>query len=320
MTKKENYLKAIFNQNPEWVPYDSEAVVTVLPPVCERPAFAGKDIFGCEWLLEEEAEGGTYPANRNFVITDISDWKSQLKRPDVFLCDWSEARQKAAGIDREQYLVGGFIEMGIFERLYLLLGIEESLVAFYTNEEEMYDLASAIADYKIEFLNKYHKEVGIDILWYGDDWGTQANLFISPEKWRKIIKPHTKRIYDCAKSLGIIINQHSCGRIESILGDVVEMGANVWNPCQPCNDLAALKKIYGDKICFCGGIDSQFVLDNPASTVDDVIEEVKTRLQEMSLPNGGYIAAPSHTVPYDMNKMQAMKKTIEIYGREIYNH
>ena len=210
--------------------------------------------------------------------------------------------------------------MGIFERLYLLLGIEESLVAFYTNEDEMYELASAIADYKIEFLKKYHKEVGLDILWYGDDWGTQENLFVSPEKWRKIIKPHTKRIYDCAKSLGIIINQHSCGKIESILGDVVEMGANVWNPCQPCNNLAALKKMYGDKICFCGGIDSQFVLDNPKATVDDVIGEVKCRLEEMSLPNGGYIAAPSHTVPYDIHKMQAMKNTIEIYGREIYNH
>ena len=79
LTRKENYLKAIFNQNPEWVPYNAEAVITVLPPVCERPALPGKDIFGCEWLLAEEAEGGTYPANRDFVIQDITEWKSQLK-------------------------------------------------------------------------------------------------------------------------------------------------------------------------------------------------------------------------------------------------
>ena len=84
-------------------------------------------------------------------------------------------------------------------------------------------LASAIADYKIAFLKKYHEEVGINCLWYGDDWGTQSNLFISPDIRRRVIKPHTKRIYDCAKSPGIIINRHSCGKIESIVGDLTRL-------------------------------------------------------------------------------------------------
>jgi len=316
MTIKENYLKAIFHQNPEWVPSVDEAVRTVMPPVCERPSLPGKDIFGCEWLLEADAQGGTYPANRNFVITDLSNWREQITVPDLAACDWSAAREKAAKIDREQYLVGGFIEMGIFERLYLLLGMEEALMAFYTDEEEMYELAAFIADYKIDFLKKYHEEVKFDILWYGDDWGTQSNLFISPEKWRKIIRPHTQRIYDCAKSLGIIINQHSCGKIDSILGDLVEMGANCWNPCQPCNNLAAMKQKYGKQICFIGGVDSQFVLDNASATPADVVTEVKRRIDEMASPDGGYIIGPSHTIPYDPDKLNAMNNTIREYGRK----
>ena len=84
--------------------------------------------------------------------------------------------------------------------------------------------------------------IPLDIIWYGDDWGTQSDLFLPPNVWRRIVKPHTQRIYACTKERGILINQHSCGRIESIFGDVVEMGADVWNPCQPCNDLAALKR------------------------------------------------------------------------------
>lgn len=319
MTRKENYLKALFNQNPQWVPYVDEAVITVMPPVCERPGLPGKDAFGCEWLLEEEAEGGTYPANYNFVITNLLEWRTQVKIPDVYACDWSEARKKAAEIDREKYLVGGFIEMGIFERIWLLMGMEEGLMAYYTDEDELFELAGAIADYKIEFLKKYHQEVGIDILWYGDDWGTQDNLFISPEKWRKIIKPHTQRIYDCARSLGILVNQHSCGKIESIFGDIVEMGAVSWNPCQPCNDLAGLKQKYGDKICFIGGVDSQFVLDNRSATTVDVVNEVKRRIDEMALPNGGYIIGPSHSVPYDPAKLNAMQETIRVHGRKIYD-
>jgi len=318
MTQKENYLRALKRENPEWVPYMDEAVRTVMPPVCERPAIAGKDAFGCRWELEEKAEGGTYPANRDFVITDLQQWRTQFKAPDVNACDWSQARGEAMKIDREQYLVGGFIEMGIFERIWLLMGMEEALMAYYTDEEALFDLAGAIADYKIEFLKKYHREVKPDILWYGDDWGTQSNLFISPKKWREIIRPHTKRIYDCAKSLGIMVNQHSCGKIEPILPDIIEMGATSWNPCQPCNDLAGLKKQYGDKLCFIGGVDSQFVLDNHNATPEDVVCEVRRRIDEMALPDGGYIVGPSHSVPYDPEKLKAMHDTIRDYGREIY--
>jgi uroporphyrinogen-III decarboxylase len=318
MNIKENYLRAIKRQNPQWVPRAGEAVITVRPPICERPKTAGKDVFGCEWAINENAKGGTYPAERNFVITDINKWREQVTFPDVDAFDWSAAKEEAQKIDKENYLVGGFIEMGLFERIYLLMGMEEALMAYYTDEEEIEALASAIADYKIEFLKKYHEQIGINHLWYGDDWGTQSNLFISPEIWRRVIKPHTKRIYDCAKSLGIIINQHSCGKIESVVGDLVEMGADCWNPCQPCNDLCGLKKQYGDSICFIGGVDSQFVLDNDLATADDVVDEVIKRIDEMALPNGGYIIGPSHSVPYNPEKLEAMNRTIKEYGSKIY--
>ena len=97
------------------------------------------------------------------------------------------------------------------------------------------------------------------------------------------------------------------------------MGTTSWNPCQPCNDLAGLKKKYGDKICFIGEVDSQFVLDNHTATTADVINEVKRRIDDMALPNGGYIIGPSHSVPYDPEKLNAMQDTIREYGSAIYN-
>ena len=315
MTKKENMLRAIQRQNPEWVPNGMESLAYAPNPVVERPDAAGKDAFGILWALEEGAEGGTYPAMGGHIIHDIGDWRDKLVLPDLDAIDWSKTRAFAKTVDRDEKLVNGFVEMGLFERSYLLLGMEEALIAYLEEPEEMEAMLSVLADYKIELIKRYHEAAGgLDIIWYGDDWGTQNNLFIPPNVWRQTIKPHTQRIYDCMHELGIIVNQHSCGKIDSVFGDVVEMGADAWNPCQPCNDLAGLKREYGGKICFIGGIDSQFVLDRPGVTPEEVRAEVEKRMREMK-QGGGYVAAPSHSVPYDPALVRAMVDAIRDFGR-----
>lgn len=133
-----------------------------------------------------EALAGDLPGGADLHEHSVQDEKGLFRQ---FLI--REARPAAAGVDREEYLVSGFVEMGLFERSYLLMGMEEALMAYYTHPEEMSDLCSAIADYKIAVIRKYHQVTGMDILWYGDDWGTQSNLFLSPEIWRKVIRPHT---------------------------------------------------------------------------------------------------------------------------------
>ena len=115
----------------------------------------------------------------------------------------------------------------------------------------------------------------------------------------------------------MIVNQHSCGKIDAIFEDIVQMGADMWNPCQPCNDLAGMKRRFSGRIAFCGGIDSQFVLDNPRATAADVRAEVRMRIDTLA-GGGGYIAEPSHVVPYRQEIMDAMKDEILTYGREFY--
>lgn len=317
MTNKENYLRALLIQNPQWVPreMDKDVIRVIWNCIVERPDKAGRDVWGVEWEYDPGAEGGTYPAVGNYVITDIEKWREQVVFPDLEQADWKSAREQADAVDREQYVVEGYTEMGIFERSYLLMGMEEALMAYYTNPEEMYELAGAIADYKIDFLHRFIETIKPDSMMYGDDWGTQNNLFISPDIWRAVIRPHTQRIYECIRSHGVIVKQHSCGKIESIFGDLVEMGVQGYNPCQPCNDLAMLKQKYGDRICFCGGIDSQFVLAAPNKTPQDVQDEVCRRMNDLKGKHGGYLCGPSHDVPYDTEKLDAMMRAIEKYGK-----
>jgi hypothetical protein len=327
MNEKENLLRVIRHDSPEWVPNGMSCVATFGPPVIERPGDARLDDWGVKWDLEDAAQGGTYPAPGGHTVTDLSKWKNQVHIPDVDTMDWDslvcsrtqegERVDPQSIIDRDVQLACGFVEFGVFERSYLLLGMEEALASYVTEPELMNEMAGAIADYKIRLIERFDDLVDLDMIWYGDDWGMQDNLLVPVETWRSIIKPHTKRIYDCLKDRNIIINQHSCGKIEAVFGDMVEIGADIWNPCQPCNDLAALKKSFSGRISFCGGIDSQFVLDRPGVTPDEVRAEVRKRIDELA-QDGGYIAGPSHGVPYDRELIDAMNDEIAVYGRAFY--
>jgi uroporphyrinogen-III decarboxylase len=232
--------------------------------------------------------------------------------------DWASIRARADAVDRGENLLMGLVEMGLFERAYLLLGMEQALMALITEPDEMSQMLGVVADYKIELIRKFDDVADPDMLWFGDDWGTQQALFMPPATWRRVIKPHLKRIYDCMKQRGILINQHSCGKIDAIFGDLVELGADLWNPCQPCNDLARLKRDYGDRISFHGGMDSQFVLDRPGVTAEEVRAEAR-RVIDILAPGGGYVAGPSQRVPRDPALVAALKDEVQQYGREIYD-
>ncbi len=314
MNAKENLLRAINHDHPLWVPNSMENSIQFFPPVVERPKTTGKDAFGVKWGIDSKAKGGTYPVHNGHTISDICNWREQITIPDIEQLDWSEIIEQVESIDRNEHLLSGFFEMGLFERSYLLLSMEEALIAYLAEPDHMNQMLAAIADYKIALIRKFNEVADLDLVWYGDDWGTQENLFVSPEIWRKIIKPHTQRIYNCIKECGAIVGQHSCGMIEPIFGDMVEMGAKIWNPCQPCNDLAGLKKRFSGQIAFCGGIDSQFVLDRAGVTPEEVRAEVRKRIDELA-DGGGYVASPSHSVPYDPIILEAMNDEISRYGK-----
>ena len=323
MTEKENLLRAIRHQNPEWVPNAFKIMQTVCfldPPVVERPMGAGTDDWGVKYLFNAAEEDGSYPLQDEFVVTDITKWREQVRFPDVDAMDWTNIAEgwerkpiDLSTIDRENRLVVGMVRIGVFERLYLLMGMENALINYLEEPEEMAALAEAIADYRIRLIRKFAQTVKLDMIWYSDDWGTQTSLFISPESWRQIIMPQTKRIYDCAKELGLLFCQHSCGKIEAIFPDFVSMGPDIWNPCQPCNDLAELKRRFGDKICFFGGIDSQ-LLGKPDITIDEVRAEVRLRIDQLAGVDG-FIAAPSQTTVYAPQVVGAMFAEIDAYGK-----
>ena len=155
ISHKENLLRAIRHQNPAWVPNGMESVTSISSPVVERPAQAGMDAFGVDWSLEQDAEGGTYPTHNGHPITDLSCWREQITMPNLDEIDWTPLKAKAEDIDRDICIVSGFVEMGLFERSYLLLRMEDALMSYLTAPHIMADLLNTIADYKIQLIERF---------------------------------------------------------------------------------------------------------------------------------------------------------------------
>jgi uroporphyrinogen decarboxylase len=161
-------------------------------------------------------------------------------------------------------------------------------------------LLDRINEYFIAWNKNYLASVDgkVDIVAIGDDYGMQDRTILSPEMWRKCIKPRYAELIDSIKSNypNVKLFHHSCGSIYPIIDDLIEIGVDILNSIQPtAKDMEPekLKKKYGDRITFHGGIDVQNLL--PFGTPREIQSEVRRRL-EILAENGGYIVAPSHNI------------------------
>jgi uroporphyrinogen-III decarboxylase len=199
----------------------------------------------------------------------------------------------------------------IFETAWALRGYEQLMVDFVQNP----DLAEHILDIPYRYhltAAKKLVEMGVDMIWTGDDVGMQTGMLISPRIWRKFFKPRMANFIASLKAINpqVKVAYHSDGNIFSIIPDLIEIGLDVLNPIQPtCMDPVQLKKSFGDRLCFWGSIDEQYTL--PFGTPEQVRQEVLTRLSTLG-KNGGLILGPTHHVQLDtpMENFWAMINTI----------
>jgi uroporphyrinogen decarboxylase len=120
---------------------------------------------------------------------------------------------------------------------------------------------------------------------------------MGPDLWREFIAPRVARLYREAKSHGKYVFIHCCGQITGIFDDLIDFGVDCFNPLQPeVMDVLDIKRRYGDRLSFYGGISTQRML--PFGTVGDVRDEVGRLLRDLG-EGGGYIASPAHAIPPD---------------------
>jgi uroporphyrinogen decarboxylase len=158
----------------------------------------------------------------------------------------------------------------------------------------------------------------VDIIKIGDDLGTQESLLMSPDMYRAILKPvHADYIRYIRERTSARIFFHTDGDVFPLIDDLVEIGIDILNPIQTSagkmSNLEALKARWGDRLTFCGGIDTHRIL--PAGTPDEVREEVRRVIQILG-PGGGYMVSSVHTIMNDVpaENILAMVDAVEDHG------
>jgi uroporphyrinogen decarboxylase len=184
-----------------------------------------------------------------------------------------------------------------------LRGYEDWFVDVLTDHELICYLFDTILDISCEMVSRALDEVGpfIDVIGISDDLAMQNSMFVSPETYRELIKPRHKRFFDLIRSkTSAKIVFHTCGAVEPLIGDFIDIGVDALNPVQVAAkgmDPLTLKQKYGRHITFWGGIDTQHLLPN--ATPERVYEETR-RIIEIFGRDGGYVLNAVHAIQPDV--------------------
>lgn len=209
---------------------------------------------------------------------------------------------------KKDYLIIGDIEVTVFSLAHQLAGMEKLLVDMMMEAEYVIPLFEACANFQTE-IGLRLIEKGVDAIWFGDDFGTQTNLIMSPETFREQLKPAYKKMIHRFKEANpdIIPILHCDGAVAELLDDIHEIGFEVFNPVQPGvpgHLPKDMKTRFGNKFSFWGAIDQQDLL--PKGTDEELEKDIIEKISILG-EGGGYMISPAHIIQEDVTPERVLK-------------
>jgi len=206
----------------------------------------------------------------------------------------------------------GSIGFTMFERAWTLRGMENLLTDMVLEPSFVHELMDAICEFNLQIID-LALAFDIDGFHFGDDWGQQKGLIMGPGHWNTFIKPRMARMFERVKSKGKFISLHSCGDVSDAFPGLIEIGLDCYQTFQPeIYDIKKVKDEYGSSLSFWGGISTQRML--PFETPDGV-RRITAETLNIMRKGGGYIAAPTHAMPYDIPAENAVAM-IEVFENQ----
>lgn len=262
------------------------------PPIAERHDAFGIRYRSIDYGTGAYSEAETHPLAA-FESVEAIEAAYTWPRADWYDYSVIPAQVAAAG---EAPVRGGGSEP--FLTYCLLRGMEQAMMDMLEHPDIVDYCLGKLFDLAYETtLRTYEQASGrIMITYVAEDMGSQDRMMFSPAQVRRFLLPGMKRMIDLAHQAGAYVFHHNDGAVRPILPTMIEAGIDVLNPIQwrcPGMEREGLKRDFGDRIIFHGGVDNQYTL--PMGTVAEVRREVADNLAILGA-GGGYILAPCHNI------------------------
>lgn len=220
-------------------------------------------------------------------------------------CDYSGVAGWCARYP-DHALMYGFAD--VWERPALVRGWEQFLIDMAEQPEWAHRLCRIFTDFYLEDYTRAQQAAGgrIDLFLLLTDLGGQGAPLISPRMFEQFVAPYMGEMIDRIHELGARVMFHSCGFVRPFIPRLIELGVDVLDPIQPVAPSMspeALKADFGDRLCFHGGIDTQYILTR--GTPEEVAAEGE-RYSRVLGAGGGYILCSAHLFQPDVPPENAL--------------
>ena len=313
-----NWIKAIRFEKPDaipmlfhindacWQAYPQEALLELmeghpdlfpdfrrpaLPYVPQYAAVARRDVpytddFGCVWKTTMDGIVGTVVEH---PLADWANWES-YRGPDpsrvmgIGPIDWeAEAQAVRRARERDGFCQGGLRHGHTFLQLCDIRGYQNLLYDMADGEERLWELIELVEQFNLEIVRRY-VAMGVDMMGYPEDLGSQRGPMLSPAMFRTYIQPSYRRLMRPALEAGIGIHMHSDGDIRALCDDLIDSGVQVINLQDLVNGIDWIASRFRGKICVDLDIDRQKI--TPLGTPRQIDALSRREVEAISTPQG----------------------------------
>jgi len=340
-----NFFKAINFNKPEWIPgfvsllpatwlkYGKllEKIVLVHPRLfphyhqgdylrmqIPRNYQKGRwvDVWGVTWEGLQEGLANA-PVES---LAPLQDWSKldSYQVPDPLEFDWTGERIN--WVEREKQLrqaksqgkivAGGLPHGAMYMRLYYLRGFTNLMLDIADNQSQLQKLISLVCDYNRKLVDKW-LSLGVEMMFFGDDLGLQKSLPISPENWRRYLKPAFFQLFQPCRQQGVLVSLHTDGYILDIIPDLVECGVCLLNPQYRPNTLEGIKRYCQGVVAVNLDLDRQLF---PFASPQEIRQHVHHAFKNLYLPEGGLMLTAECAPDVPLANIAAICDALEELG------
>jgi uroporphyrinogen decarboxylase len=305
--------RGVLDRYPQWI-YDRNKARPAHSPFLDDWGSGQSEVEPGVWFP------GVHPMRDVKTIAEIENYPWPDMNDPSRVAHVKEEVNKLAS--QNQYaIIGTPWLLFPLERAFAMQGMDTFLLNLAMEPEFAEALLKKIAELCKTLMGHFLDAAGdnLDIIKIGDDIGTQESLLMSPKMYRRILKPiHADYISYIKERTKAKVFFHTDGDVFDLIPDFIEIGVDILNPIQTSAgkmaNLTELKSRFGDKLTFCGAVDTHHIL--PHGTIQDVRNEVK-RVIDIMAPGGGFMVASVHTIMDEVppENILAMVDAVEEFGK-----